>query len=105
MDKRRYPTTPVDIGGSFLGNGNLQQGLILNLSLRVAEARARALYECWFTFLASWLLFDRAIVRRSSGNEFGPELVGYHSMIKSGCQADIGGTRLIPQPYAPQQMP
>jgi hypothetical protein len=33
MDKRRYPTTPVDIGGSFLGNGNLQQGLILNLSL------------------------------------------------------------------------
>jgi hypothetical protein len=84
MDKRQHPRYAVEYAGSFLGNGINSQGRILNLSTAGCRGssegviRRDALLRVVIDvprFLAP-LQVDRAIVRWSSGNEFGLEFVG-----------------------------
>ena len=84
MDKRRHPRYAVEYAGSFLGNGINSQGMILNLSTSGCrgssegvirqDALLRVLIDV--TPLLAPIQVDRAIIRWSSGNEFGLEFVG-----------------------------
>ncbi len=84
MDKRRHPRYAVEYAGSFLGNGINSQGMILNLSTSGCRGscegviRRDALLRVVIDIprLLSPIQIDRAIIRWSSGNEFGLEFVG-----------------------------
>jgi hypothetical protein len=84
MDKRRHPRYAVDYAGSFLGSGINTQGMILNLSTAGCRGssegsiRQDALLRVRIDVprFSAPLQIDRAIVRWSTGNEFGLEFVG-----------------------------
>jgi len=84
MDKRQHPRYSVEYAGSFSGDGINSPGMILNLSIAGCRGssegmiRRAALLRLLIDvprFLAP-IQVDRAIVRWSSGNEFGLEFVG-----------------------------
>ena len=84
MDKRRHPRYPVDYPGSFLGNGLDSPGVILNVSTAGCRGSSKGLIRQDALlrvvidvprFLAP-IQVDRALVRWSSGNDFGLEFVG-----------------------------
>ena len=84
MDKRRHPRYAVEYTGSFLGNGIKSQGMILNLSTSGCRGssegviRQDALLRVVIDVppLLAPIQVDRAVIRWSSGNEFGLEFVG-----------------------------
>ncbi len=84
MDKRRHLRYAVEYPGSFLGNGINSQGMILNLSASGCRGssegviRRDALLRVLIDVprLLAPIQVDRAIIRWSSGNEFGLEFVG-----------------------------
>jgi hypothetical protein len=84
MDKRRHPRYAVEYAGSFLGNGINSEGRMLNLSTAGCRGSSEeVIHRDAFPrvlidvpgFLAP-IQVDRAIIRWSSGNEFGLEFVG-----------------------------
>ena len=84
MDNRRHPRYPVDYPGSFLGNGVNSPGVILNLSTAGCRGSSKGLIrqDAFLRvvidvprFLAP-IQVDRALVRWTSGNEFGLEFLG-----------------------------
>jgi PilZ domain len=87
MDKRRYPRYAVEYTASFLGNGINSPGIVFNLStagcrgssegLIRRDALLRVLIDV--PRLSAPIHVDRAVVRWSSGNEFGLEFTGIPS--------------------------
>jgi hypothetical protein len=84
MVKRRHPRYAVEYAGSFLGNGINSQGMILNLSTAGCRGSCEGLIhqdalvrvQIAVSPLLAPIQVDRAIVRWSSGHEFGLEFVG-----------------------------
>jgi hypothetical protein len=84
MDKRRHPRYAVEYAGSFLGNGINSKGVILNLSTSGCRGSSEAMirHDALLRVvidvprLLAPIQVDRAIIRWSSGKEFGLEFVG-----------------------------